>query len=45
VIKTAHGGCCDCGDVEAWNEQGFCEKHSGKFEDFKVDEKDYGVFK
>ena len=23
-----HGGCCDCGDVEKWKEQGFCDEHS-----------------
>ncbi|KAH7292156.1 hypothetical protein KP509_29G053500 [Ceratopteris richardii] len=28
MIHTG-GGCCDCGDVTAWNESGFCSKHSG----------------
>lgn len=23
------GGCCDCGDPEAWSEKGFCDVHSG----------------
>jgi hypothetical protein len=26
---TGSGGCCDCGDVEAWKAEGFCSKHSG----------------
>ena len=25
--RAAPGGCCDCGDVEAWNPSGFCSKH------------------
>jgi hypothetical protein len=24
------GGCCDCGDPEAWKESGFCTKHARK---------------
>jgi hypothetical protein len=24
---SAAGGCCDCGDSEAWSASGFCEKH------------------
>ncbi len=24
------GGCCDCGDVDAWDKNGFCAKHSVK---------------
>lgn len=27
---TLNGGCCDCGDHEAWSEDGFCKYHSGK---------------
>ena len=23
------GGCCDCGDADAWNPNGFCNKHGG----------------
>ena len=23
------GGCCDCGDVDAWDRLGFCSKHGG----------------
>jgi hypothetical protein len=25
--RTRAGGCCDCGDPEAWNPKGFCSKH------------------
>jgi hypothetical protein len=25
--RTGVGGCCDCGDVEAWAESGFCTRH------------------
>jgi hypothetical protein len=25
--RTSLGGCCDCGDVEAWAEEGFCPRH------------------
>ncbi|KAH7287181.1 hypothetical protein KP509_32G042600 [Ceratopteris richardii] len=28
MIHTG-GGCCDCGDITAWNESGFCSRHSG----------------
>ncbi|CAL0328232.1 unnamed protein product [Lupinus luteus] len=28
VIYTG-GGCCDCGDVTAWQRKGFCSKHKG----------------
>lgn len=30
VFKKGGGGCCDCGDVEAWKKEGFCLKHSGE---------------
>ena len=23
------GGCCDCGDVDAWDPKGFCDRHGG----------------
>ena len=23
------GGCCDCGDGDAWDPRGFCHKHGG----------------
>ena len=26
---SSGGGCCDCGDVEAWRREGFCCKHPG----------------
>ena len=26
---SSGGGCCDCGDVEAWRREGFCKKHPG----------------
>lgn len=25
--RTTPGGCCDCGDAEAWNVEGCCDKH------------------
>ena len=28
-IVKAGGGCCDCGDEDAWKPSGFCKKHSG----------------
>ena len=28
-LKTNVGGCCDCGDPDAWNEDGFCSDHKG----------------
>ncbi|KAJ1638133.1 putative zinc finger in N-recognin-domain-containing protein [Pavlovales sp. CCMP2436] len=27
--RTARGGCCDCGDEEAWSPAGFCSRHTG----------------
>jgi hypothetical protein len=27
------GGCCDCGDGEAWNCAGFCDKHGNRTQD------------
>lgn len=24
---THSGGCCDCGDTEAWAPEGFCTRH------------------
>ena len=27
--RTTAGGCCDCGDPDAWKRSGFCEKHPG----------------
>ena len=29
MYRTTAGGCCDCGDVEAWAVDGFCCDHSG----------------
>ncbi|CAH0490107.1 unnamed protein product [Peronospora farinosa] len=26
---TQSGGCCDCGDTEAWASEGFCTRHKG----------------
>ena len=26
-FRAGPGGCCDCGDVEAWKEEGFCKRH------------------
>ena len=28
-LKRNVGGCCDCGDPDAWAESGFCKKHKG----------------
>ncbi|RHY29783.1 hypothetical protein DYB32_004862 [Aphanomyces invadans] len=28
--RTSAGGCCDCGDPEAWAKSGFCTKHPGR---------------
>lgn len=28
MIRTG-GGCCDCGDVQAWKSNGFCSRHGG----------------
>ena len=28
MIRTG-GGCCDCGDITAWKESGFCSRHCG----------------
>ncbi|ETO36279.1 hypothetical protein RFI_00784 [Reticulomyxa filosa] len=29
TLHCANGGCCDCGDPEAWNPIGFCKFHQG----------------
>ena len=29
IIRT-YGGMCDCGDVESWDSQGFCDEHPGR---------------
>ncbi|EQC36236.1 hypothetical protein SDRG_06343 [Saprolegnia diclina VS20] len=31
--RTSAGGCCDCGDTEAWAKDGFCHKHPGRDSD------------
>ncbi|OQR81787.1 hypothetical protein THRCLA_11410 [Thraustotheca clavata] len=31
--RTSAGGCCDCGDAEAWDKKGFCSKHPGRDHD------------
>lgn len=28
-LKRNVSGCCDCGDPDAWQEEGFCKKHKG----------------
>nr|XP_010920582.1 E3 ubiquitin-protein ligase PRT6 [Elaeis guineensis]XP_010920583.1 E3 ubiquitin-protein ligase PRT6 [Elaeis guineensis] len=28
-IMYTGGGCCDCGDITAWDREGFCSKHKG----------------
>lgn len=30
---SAAGGCCDCGDSDAWSTAGFCNKHGKKHDD------------
>ena len=29
IFRAGAGGCCDCGDAEAWDPAGFCKRHSG----------------
>lgn len=29
-LKRNVGGCCDCGDPEAWDENHFCVDHKGQ---------------
>ncbi|OII76663.1 hypothetical protein cand_028450 [Cryptosporidium andersoni] len=29
IYKSDYGGCCDCGDEQAWNSGGFCTHHKG----------------
>lgn len=36
MAKKAGGGCCDCGDAEAWKPSGFCKNHTGEFVEFDV---------
>eukprot|EP01116_Phalansterium_solitarium_P020632 TRINITY_DN6139_c0_g1_i1.p1 TRINITY_DN6139_c0_g1~~TRINITY_DN6139_c0_g1_i1.p1 ORF type:complete len:462 (+),score=113.83 TRINITY_DN6139_c0_g1_i1:119-1504(+) len=32
VFETSvYGGCCDCGNVQAWKPEGFCPCHTGKY--------------
>ena len=35
--RTSLGGCCDCGDVEAWAEAGFCPRHRKATEESSAD--------
>ena len=28
-LKRNVSGCCDCGDPDAWREEGFCSDHKG----------------
>ncbi|OII74371.1 uncharacterized protein cubi_01215 [Cryptosporidium ubiquitum] len=30
IYKSDYGGCCDCGDEQAWSKEGFCRKHNIK---------------
>eukprot|EP01091_Cochliopodium_minus_P012394 TRINITY_DN3740_c0_g1_i1.p1 TRINITY_DN3740_c0_g1~~TRINITY_DN3740_c0_g1_i1.p1 ORF type:complete len:1448 (-),score=432.40 TRINITY_DN3740_c0_g1_i1:485-4828(-) len=36
-IVKAGGGCCDCGDDQAWNPEGFCKKHSGNIGELNLE--------
>ena len=29
MYRSSSGGCCDCGDPQAWRVQGFCSRHTG----------------
>jgi len=44
IIKKAYGGCCDCGDAEAWKKSGFCTKHTGEVVDIQIDSKEQDNF-
>eukprot|EP00960_Hanusia_phi_P074940 768348-Hanusia_phi.AAC.1 len=33
LARSSGGGCCDCGDPEAWNPSSFCSIHQAKSED------------
>ncbi|XP_048481465.1 E3 ubiquitin-protein ligase UBR1 [Plutella xylostella] len=33
ICQSNGGGCCDCGDAEAWRRDAFCDKHKGPSED------------
>jgi hypothetical protein len=33
LSTSSGGGCCDCGDEEAWRQGASCELHSAKSED------------
>jgi len=35
--RTGAGGCCDCGDEEAWAKEGFCSNHSHEQNEDAVD--------
>eukprot|EP01083_Nonionella_stella_P096740 272024_1 len=32
VYRSSLGGCCDCGDENAWKAHGFCSNHNGKMD-------------
>eukprot|EP00985_Skeletonema_marinoi_P030940 scaffold34877_cov197-Skeletonema_marinoi.AAC.2 len=40
--RTTPGGCCDCGDVEAWDVKGMCWKHRPIEEEKGEDEEEEG---
>ncbi|XP_065332049.1 E3 ubiquitin-protein ligase UBR2 [Cloeon dipterum] len=33
ITSSSGGGCCDCGDVEAWKSDPWCSEHSGGLEE------------
>ena len=35
--RTSPGGCCDCGDIEAWAREGCCDKHRPLIDDINYD--------
>ena len=41
--RTTPGGCCDCGNLEAWNVDGMCPRHRPEVEDAGEEEEEEGV--
>jgi hypothetical protein len=38
--RTSPGGCCDCGDLEAWNPKGMCSRHRPPPQEEEEEEKE-----
>ncbi|EGR31216.1 hypothetical protein IMG5_115490 [Ichthyophthirius multifiliis] len=45
ILQKGCSGCCDCGDVEAWKKEGFCQNHQGFLNEsqISVEQIDEGV--